>query len=212
MVAACWSPATPRIGIAAPNSDRLGDAEIVGAVLDLRQHRRGDAQDLQQLVVPVIGLDVVEQRAGGIGGVGACTLPPVSRQIRKLSIVPEAVRRARRACGRLSRCRAARRSWCRRNRGRAAARSSAENFFSRPCFLQLFAERRVRRSCQTMALWIGLPVALSQTTTVSRWLVMPMAAMSAALSLAAFSASRQVADHAVAQISSGSCSTQPDAG
>ena len=33
----------------------------------------------------------------------------------------------------------------------------------------------VRRSCQTMALWIGLPVARSQMTAVSRWLVMPMA-------------------------------------
>ena len=37
----------------------------------------------------------------------------------------------------------------------------------------------VRRSCQTMALAIGRPVARSQTTVVSRWLVMPMAAMSA---------------------------------
>ena len=36
----------------------------------------------------------------------------------------------------------------------------------------------VRRSCQTMALWIGLPVARSQTIVVSRWLVMPMPAMS----------------------------------
>jgi hypothetical protein len=40
----------------------------------------------------------------------------------------------------------------------------------------------VRRSCQTMALWIGLPVLRSQTSVVSRWLVMPMAAMSAARS------------------------------
>ena len=43
----------------------------------------------------------------------------------------------------------------------------------------------VRRSCQTMARWIGLPVRRSQTTDVSRWLVMPMAAMPAAVSPAA---------------------------
>ena len=36
----------------------------------------------------------------------------------------------------------------------------------------------VRRSCQTIALWIGSPVSRSQTMVVSRWLVMPMAAMS----------------------------------
>ena len=36
----------------------------------------------------------------------------------------------------------------------------------------------VRRSCQTMARCTALPVARSQTTVVSRWLVMPMAAMS----------------------------------
>ena len=38
----------------------------------------------------------------------------------------------------------------------------------------------VRRSCQTMARWIGLPVRRSHSTQVSRWLVMPMAAMSPA--------------------------------
>jgi len=31
--------------------------------------------------------------------------------------------------------------------------------------------------CQTMALYTGMPVVLSQSTTVSRWLVMPMAAI-----------------------------------
>ena len=47
-----------------------------------------------------------------------------------------------------------------------------------PAFFSFWQSGAVRRSCQTMALWIGLPVALSQMTTVSRWLVMPMAAMS----------------------------------
>ena len=36
----------------------------------------------------------------------------------------------------------------------------------------------VRVSCQTIALYTGMPVFLSQTTAVSRWLVMPIAAMS----------------------------------
>ena len=36
----------------------------------------------------------------------------------------------------------------------------------------------VRLHCQTMALQMGFPVFLSQTTVVSRWFVMPMAAIS----------------------------------
>ena len=74
MVAACWSPATPRIGIAAPSMSRLGHAEIVGIVLDLRQHGARHVEQREQLVVPVAGLDVVEQRAAGIGGVGGVQL------------------------------------------------------------------------------------------------------------------------------------------
>ncbi len=42
---------------------------------------------------------------------------------------------------------------------------------------------RVRRHCQTMALWMGRPVARSQSTVVSRWLVIPMAAMLVAMAI-----------------------------
>ena len=69
----------------------------------------------------------------------------------------------------------------------------------------------VRRSCQTMALAIGWPVRRSHSTVVSRWLVMPMAAMSLALSWALNSASSATAC-CVAQISLASCSTQPGCG
>ena len=69
----------------------------------------------------------------------------------------------------------------------------------------------VRRSCQTMALWIGSPVARSQTSVVSRWLVMPMAAMSEAARPEVARASRQVA-RVEDQRSAGSCSTQPERG
>ena len=41
----------------------------------------------------------------------------------------------------------------------------------------------VRRHCQTMAGQMGLPVVLSQTTVVSRWLVKPTQAISAAIYL-----------------------------
>ena len=59
-----------------------------------------------------------------------------------------------------------------------------------------------------MALWIGLPVPRSQTMVVSRWLVMPIAAISPGESFARLSAVRidQITE---SQMSSGSCSTQP---
>ena len=60
-----------------------------------------------------------------------------------------------------------------------------------------------------MALWIALPVLRSHTTVVSRWFVMPIAAIdrgSIPVSAAASAA------HTDAQMSSGSCSTQPGLG
>ncbi|MNC32194.1 hypothetical protein D3C75_805390 [compost metagenome] len=57
----------------------------------------------------------------------------------------------------------------------------------------------------------GLPVRLSQTTVVSRWLVKPSALMSLANSLAdAIACCTTVI--CVVQISMASCSTQPECG
>ncbi len=47
-----------------------------------------------------------------------------------------------------------------------------------PSLFNLAQMSEVRRSCQTMARCTALPVARSHTTVVSRWLVMPIAAMS----------------------------------
>ena len=69
----------------------------------------------------------------------------------------------------------------------------------------------VRRSCHTIAGYTGRVVARSQTTVVSRWFVIPIAARSVARIPAAPSASAAVCS-TLAQISSGSCSTSPGAG
>ncbi|EWS52564.1 hypothetical protein X551_04650 [Methylibium sp. T29] len=82
---------------------------------------------------------------------------------------------------------------------------------ARPCSRQRAHRGSVRRSCQTMALAIGRPLARSHSSVVSRWLVIPMAAMSDAVNPAWASASRAVASW-VSQISIGSCSTQPGCG
>ncbi len=69
----------------------------------------------------------------------------------------------------------------------------------------------VRRSCHTIAGATGRPVARSQSTVVSRWFVMPTATRSAGVACARARTSAMVAA-CVAQISSASCSTQPERG
>jgi hypothetical protein len=61
---------------------------------------------------------------------------------------------------------------------------------SMPLARRLLQASAVRRSCQTIALDTGRPVARSHSTTVSRWLVTPMAATSLARAPARASASR----------------------
>ena len=70
MVAACWSPAMPATAIAPPNKSGSGFAERVRGILHLRQHRARHVQQLEKIVVPCAGVDIKEQRARGIGGVG----------------------------------------------------------------------------------------------------------------------------------------------
>src|SRR3954466_12827676 len=69
----------------------------------------------------------------------------------------------------------------------------------------------VRVSCQTTALYTGLPVLRSQTTAVSRWFVMPTATMSEALR-SALPSGPGATPRVLRQPSSGSCSTQPACG
>ena len=67
------------------------------------------------------------------------------------------------------------------------------------------------RLCQTMAGATGWPVWRSHSTVVSRWLVTPIAATSAAAMPAVRITSRAVSSCDV-QIASGSCSTSPGLG
>ena len=69
----------------------------------------------------------------------------------------------------------------------------------------------MRVSCQTIALQTGSPLLRFHTTAVSRWLAIPSAAMSAFEAPAWATASQSTSWH-LAQISFGSCSTQPGFG
>ena len=70
MVAACWSPAMPDMAIAPPN--RLGSLSpnLAEESFTSGQHRARHAQEFQEFVVPFAGVDVEQQRARGVGGVG----------------------------------------------------------------------------------------------------------------------------------------------
>jgi hypothetical protein len=63
----------------------------------------------------------------------------------------------------------------------------------------------VRRSCQTIARATGTPVVRFQTSVVSRWFVIPIAVGSSTSACSA-------AASTLCQISSASCSTQPERG
>ena len=67
----------------------------------------------------------------------------------------------------------------------------------------------VRRSCQTIARRGEPSVSRSQSTIVSRWLVMPMPRELGGVDLGE---RRRVAASVACQISSGPCSTQPGCG
>ncbi len=117
--------------------------------------------------------------------------------------------RARRARARRRHDRAARRSWSRRNKDRAAGRYARASQSLRSWWRR--QKSLVRRSCHTMAWWMGSLVARSQITVVSRWLVMPVAATSRAVSPACCSTSRTQA-MVSSQMRRASCSTQPGCG
>ena len=83
--------------------------------------------------------------------------------------------------------------------------------FSRPFDLRMSQVFVVLRSCHTIAGLIAFPVFLFHTSVVSRWLAIPIDAISLAFRLTFLIALRTVSITEF-QISSGSCSTQPGCG
>ncbi len=79
------------------------------------------------------------------------------------------------------------------------------------CSASACVSASVRVSCQTTAGQTGRPVARSHSTVVSRWLVMPSAAIWPSSRPAPLTASASTAS-TFCQISSASCSTQPGLG
>ena len=210
-VAACWSPAMPKTGTGAPRMSAVATPSSPEQSTTLGRSGAGTPSSFKRPSSQVpLWMSSSRLRLALVASL-ACTLPPVRRHSRKHSMVPAASAPFS-AAARLPA------TW-----SRIQAILVPEKYGSRirPVFAvtspswpaRFSASQRsaVRRSCQTMALWIGLPVLRSHTTVVSRWLVIPMPASALASSLALASAPRQTSTVA-RQISSASCSTQPGLG
>jgi len=139
----------------------------------LRQHALGNAENAQQLCIPLALHDIEEQRPRGIVTSVTCRCPLVRCQINQLSTVPKAnsPRSAR----------AARPAHVQNPAHFCGGKIRVQNQpgFIRDCLpdpalLQLLAPRGRAAILPHNSPMIGLPVARSHTITVSRWLVMPM--------------------------------------
>ena len=210
-VAACWSPALPAIGIGAPKSSGCDspttslDDVIRGS--NARGTLKSCSSSSSQSSVARSTSSVRDALLTSV----TWTAPPVRFQMSQLSMVPKASspRSARaRAPGTWSSSHAI---FVAEKYGSSTNPVFARKRSSRPRSRNAAQCSAVRRSCQTMALAIGAPVARSHSTVVSRWLVMPMPATSWAGIPACRSADCAQAS-CVDQISLASCSTQPGCG
>ena len=205
-------PATPAIG--SPSGRKPSpavDAEVGGAGPHLRQQAARHVEEAAQFVVPLAGVQVQEQRARGVGGVGGVD-PAAGQPIDKEAVDG--------AGGQLPRLGPAAQGGvlveqpAQLGRGEVRIEDQA-GALGEPRLRRPGAARQksaVRRSCQTMARATGWPVARSQTTTVSRWLVTPMAARSRGSMPAAASACGDDRRRPSARFPRRSCSTQPGRG
>ena len=69
-VAACWSPAMPRMRMGAPNKSGAVTPNSPAQSAHLRQQALRHAEHPAQTVVPLAAADIEQQRARGIAGVG----------------------------------------------------------------------------------------------------------------------------------------------
>ena len=215
-MAACWSPRSPATGMPASVPVAVAvhlaeDGWIVG------QHRPRDAERVELAVVPVERLEVHQHRAARVRDVG-----DVRAAVGPAGQVPDAPTcPCCRTRGRRPRPRRARRRRCRGSTSPSGPRSTwraAGPTFSRKRSWPPSADSSstdalsVRVSCQTRALWTGSPVF---AVPDHRRLALVRDADGrevARLRCPAFFSPPSITSWLRAQISFGSCSTQPGFG
>ena len=183
-MAACWSPRIAGDRHAGERARARGPSPYTSERRpDLRQHRQRDAHVLGDARVPGQGVQVHQHGAGGVGRVGdvqaavdaAGHVPDhpgvhvAEHQVAGLGLLPGAldvVEDPARPSARRSRWPAAARPWPCTARRRRRGRRGLDRWRRCGCPARRSRCRPARRWC-----W-------SQTSAVSRWLVMPTAAMS----------------------------------
>ena len=199
--AACWSPAIPAIGTAAPSSVASATTPVEGTIRGStsRGTPNSSRSSSSHSSEARPQSSVREAFVRSVSVLGAAGQPPHQPAVDR----PE--HRPRPGRGRRGRAATAP-SWP-RSTGWASGRCArgtappAAPGRRRPC------GRPARRSRDAT----GRPVRRSHSTAVSRWLVMPIACRSPAPIRASASATT-AAWSTLCQISSGSCSTQPGCG
>ena len=143
-------------------------AKDARAVAHLRKQRGGHLEKTAEVGVPgPFPISNSSVRAALVASV-RCDLPPVSRQSRKVSMVPKA-RLLASAAGRAPSMRSSSQAILEAEKYGSMS-SPVLRAMSGSCPSRRSASQwsAVRRSCQTIALWIGRPLWRSQITTVSR--------------------------------------------
>ena len=202
--AACWSPAMPQIGT--PHSAAWPKRPAEGRTSGSRLRGMSKVASSSSHQSPR-WMSYSSVRDALLGSV-ACTCPPVSCHSSQLSTVPKASSPRAARCPAPGTWSSSQRSLVAEKYGSSTSPVSARMRGSRPWAFSCSHSGAVRRSCQTSARCSGSPVARSHSTVVSRWLVMPMAAI---FTPARATASRAQASWS-AQIWRASCSTQPGCG
>ena len=198
--AACWSPAIPATGSVTPRNDASAATPDEATTSGSTARSTPNSASSSSSQSPVARSSSIVRDAF-VTSV-TCAAPPVSFHTSHASIVPKASS----DCGCSTRARI-HSSFVAEKYG-----SGTSPVRSRISAAGSSAQRSaVRRSCHTIAGCTGVPVRRSQTTVVSRWFVIPIAVSSRAATPASASASAAVCS-TLAQISSGSCSTQPGSG
>ena len=198
--AACWSPAMPAIGTVAPRRDASPTTPAEGTTSGSSDLSTPNSASSSSSHSPVARSSSIVREA--LVRSVTCAAPRVSFHEPAVDR-PEGEAPAR--AGRRARGSTPASSPRSTGRGRApSAGGSGRRAAPR-------SARSVRRSCQTIAGCTSRLLPRSQTTVVSRWFVIPSDSRSRAATPAAASASAAVCS-ALAQISSGSCSTHPGRG
>ena len=176
--AACWSPAMPDTGM--PAGTPVPGAVTPKRPLDGRtsgRERERHPEEVEQLVRPGERADVEQHRAAGVRRLGGEHAPvDPAREVPQHPGVDGAERQVGRdrhaALGQQPLDLGGREVRVEHETG-----GGAHQRFERRRLGSSSQRAAVRRSCHTMARWTGWPVRRSHATTVSRWSVIPMAAM-----------------------------------